>query len=80
MMNGACQFPYWKNTPKMKGDRAPPILPAMFIMPETVPEYLPPQSIGTDQDGADGAFEKEPGPGQAIDRRVGIIRHRRRTR
>ena len=30
---------------------APPKLPAMFIMPDTVPEYLPPVSIGTDQDG-----------------------------
>ena len=33
------------------GDSAPPILPAMFIMPETVPEYLPPVSMGTAQDG-----------------------------
>src|SRR6202000_1441331 len=30
---------------------AAPKLPAMFIMPDTVPEYLPPVSIGTAQDG-----------------------------
>src|SRR5690242_15999354 len=50
-MNGACQLPYCTSTPNTKGDSAPPILPAMFIMPDTVPEYLPPTSIGTDQDG-----------------------------
>ena len=27
------------------------MLPAMFIIPETVPEYFPPTSIGTDHDG-----------------------------
>src|SRR5262249_17118057 len=50
-MNGACQLPIWARTPNTIGDSAPPILPAMFIMPDTVPEYLPPVSIGTAQDG-----------------------------
>src|SRR5258708_37351075 len=50
-MNGACQEPNWTSTPKTIGDKAPPILPAMFIMPETVPGTLPPTSIGTAQDG-----------------------------
>jgi uroporphyrinogen decarboxylase len=27
------------------------MFPAMFIIPDTVPEYSPPTSIGTDQDG-----------------------------
>src|SRR6516162_9696033 len=50
-MNGACQEPTWTNAPKTIGESAPPILPAMFIMPDTVPECLPPASIGTAQDG-----------------------------
>src|SRR5215471_18035853 len=50
-MNGACHDPYWTRTPKTKGDSAPPMFPAMFIMPETVPENLPPTSIGTDHEG-----------------------------
>src|SRR5215472_16209416 len=50
-MNGACQLPIWTSAPNTMGDSAPPILPAMFIMPDTVPEYLPPVSIGTAQDG-----------------------------
>src|SRR5260370_39930402 len=45
--NGAAQFSYWAKNPNTKGDSAPPILPAMFIIPDTVPEYLPPQSMGT---------------------------------
>ena len=51
-MNGACQLPHVGQV--AEHDRracAPPILPAMFIMPDTVPEYLPPVSIGTAQDG-----------------------------
>src|SRR5215472_7913538 len=50
-MNGACQLPTCASTPNTIGDNAPPILPAMFIMPDTVPEYLPPVSIGTAHDG-----------------------------
>src|SRR5579872_3921418 len=50
-IKGACQLPYWTRKPNTSGESAPPILPAMFIMPETVPEYLPPASIGTAQEG-----------------------------
>ena len=50
-MNGASQLPYCTRNPNTKGDNAPPMLPAMFIMPDTVPEYLPPTSIGTAQEG-----------------------------
>ena len=50
-INGAPQFWYCAKTPKTKGDSAPPKLPAMFIIPDTVPEYLPPQSMGTAQEG-----------------------------
>ena len=50
-MNGASQLPPWARKPNTIGDSAPPKLPAMFIMPDTVPEYLPPVSIGTAQDG-----------------------------
>src|SRR6266566_3438836 len=50
-MNGASQLPNCTKKPNTIGDSAPPILPAMFIMPETVPEYLPPVSIGTAHDG-----------------------------
>src|SRR5664280_1664708 len=50
-MNGACQEPNWTRTPNTSGDKAPPILPAMFILPETVPECSPPISMGTAQDG-----------------------------
>src|SRR5215471_14753154 len=49
--NGACQLPYWARTPNTNGDIAPPKLPAIFIIPDTVPEYLPPVSMGTAQDG-----------------------------
>ena len=50
-MNGATQEPTWTRNPKTIGESAPPKFPAMFIIPDTVPEYLPPTSIGTDQDG-----------------------------
>src|SRR5260370_1259178 len=38
-------------TRKPNGESAPPMFPAMFIIPDTVPEYLPPTSMGTAQDG-----------------------------
>jgi len=50
-MNGAAHEPNWAKTPKTKGESAPPMFPAMFIIPDTVPEYLPPTSMGTAQDG-----------------------------
>src|SRR5258708_35439397 len=50
-MNGACHDPNWTSTPKTIGDRAPPMFPAIFIIPDTVPETSPPISIGTAQDG-----------------------------
>src|ERR1035437_8464078 len=50
-MKGACQEPYWTRTPKTIGDNAPPMFPAMFITPDTVPEYWPPTCMGTDQEG-----------------------------
>ena len=40
-----------QNAPNTIGEMAPPKLPAMFIIPDTVPEYLPPVSIGTAHDG-----------------------------
>jgi hypothetical protein len=36
--------------PKTIGDSAPPMFPAMFIIPDTVPEFLLPTSIGTAQE------------------------------
>jgi hypothetical protein len=36
----------------MIGDKAPPILPAMFIAADTVPEYLPPICIAEAYAGA----------------------------
>src|SRR5579863_8855269 len=50
-MKGACQLPPSARKPNTIGDSAPPKLPAMFIIPDTVPEYLPPVSIGTAHDG-----------------------------
>src|SRR5258707_1339198 len=50
-MNGAAHEPSWAKTPKTNGKSAPPMFPAMFIIPDTVPEYLPPTSMGTAQDG-----------------------------
>src|SRR5260221_5727410 len=50
-MNGAAHEPSWAKTPKTNGESAPPMFPAMFIIPDTVPEYLPPTSMGTAQDG-----------------------------
>src|SRR5579862_9005017 len=50
-IKGACQLPPCASAPNTIGEIAPPKLPAMFIMPDTVPEYLPPVSIGTAQDG-----------------------------
>src|SRR5262252_9170360 len=50
-INGACQEPNWTKKPNTKGDSAPPMFPAMFIIPDTVPEYLPPTSMGTAQEG-----------------------------
>src|SRR3984893_7050330 len=50
-MNGAAHEPNWAKTPKTNGESAPPMFPAMFIIPDTVPEYLPPTSMGTAQDG-----------------------------
>src|ERR1700730_4755751 len=57
-MNGAGQEPNWAKTPKTKGESAPPMFPAMFIIPDTVPEYLPPTSMGTAQDGPMGHSRK----------------------
>jgi hypothetical protein len=50
-MNGACHDPNWTKTPKTIGDSAPPMFPAIFIMPDTVPECSPPISMGTAQEG-----------------------------
>src|SRR5260370_24736586 len=38
-------------TEKNRGETPPPVFTAMFIIPDTVPEYLPPTSMGTAQDG-----------------------------
>src|ERR1700730_12444072 len=46
-MNGAAHEPNWAKTPKTNGESAPPMFPAMFIIPDTVPEYLSPTSRGT---------------------------------
>src|SRR5476649_1269505 len=50
-INSACQEPNWTKTPKTIGDSAPPMFPAMFIIPDTVPECSPPTSMGTAQEG-----------------------------
>src|SRR5690348_11221388 len=50
-MNGATHEPSCTRKPKTSGDKAPPMFPAMFITPDTVPEYLPPTCIGTAHDG-----------------------------
>jgi hypothetical protein len=49
--NGAIHEPRATRIPNTVGDSAPPICPPMFIIPDTVPEYSPPMSIGTAQDG-----------------------------
>src|ERR1700730_15353823 len=49
--NGAIHDPPATRIPNTVGDSAPPICPLMFIIPDTVPEYSPPMSIGTAQDG-----------------------------
>src|SRR6516225_6391630 len=50
-MKGACQELYCARKPNTSGDSAPPKFPAMFIMPDTVPEYFPPTSMGTAHEG-----------------------------
>src|SRR5262249_47873765 len=50
-MKGAAHHSARTKYPNTNGDIAPPMLPAMFIIPETVPEYLPPVSMGTAQAG-----------------------------
>src|SRR5271170_6716959 len=49
--NGATHDPRSAKIPKTVGDSAPPICPTIFIIPETVPEYSPPMSMGTAHDG-----------------------------
>src|SRR5437879_12751515 len=49
--NGATHDPRATRIPNTVGDSAPPICPTMFIIPETVPEYSPPMSMGTAHDG-----------------------------
>jgi hypothetical protein len=51
MFVSTCHDPNWTTTPKTIGASAPSMFPAMFIIPDTVPECSPPISMETAQEG-----------------------------
>jgi hypothetical protein len=48
---GVIHNPLWTRSPKIIGETEAARLPAIFIIPETVPLYSPPTSMGTAQAG-----------------------------